>query len=170
MLRHGQPRCVEVACDLANRRPHQEVKCPPKQWVTTEPDKRDGRSDGQHDRELDAGDQPAIHVTMEGMLRFEANSRGSSGHHGDGSWWVEGFRAAGPIVMLVEDGSVWVMDQQGVRHALDAPGVVVWDTGDWVAYGSEGPAKIKDYWAPRASETGFHPCGPMGAPRGLPPS
>jgi hypothetical protein len=104
---------------------------------------------------------------MEGMLRFHANSRGSS--RPDGNWWVEGFRAAGPIVMLVEDGSVWVMDQQGARHALDSPGVVVWDTGDWVAYGSEGPAKVKDYWAPRVSEIGFHPCGPMDASRGLPP-
>jgi hypothetical protein len=103
------------------------------------------------------------------MLRFEANSRGSSEHLDDGSWWVEGFRAAAPMVMVIEDDSVWVVDQQGVRHALNAPSVVVWDTGEWVEYGSEGPAKIKDYWARRVSGTGFHPCGPGDAPRGLPP-
>jgi hypothetical protein len=97
---------------------------------------------------------------MEGMLRFEANSHGNSEHHGDGSWRIEGFRAAGPIVMSVEGGSIWVIDQQGARHALDSPAVVVWDTGDWVAYGSGGPAKVKDYWAPRVSDIGFHPCGP----------
>ena len=103
------------------------------------------------------------------MLGFEAESRGSSEHHGGGSWRVEGFRAASPIVMVVESGTVWIMDQRGVRHTLNAPSVVAWDMGEWVAYGSEGPAKIKDYWAPRMSETGFHPCGPVDASRGLPP-
>lgn len=71
--------------------------------------------------------------------------------------------------MVVERGSVWVMDQQGGRHELDAPGVVAWETGEWVAYGSDGPAAFKDYWAPRLSEAGFHPCGPVDAPRGSPP-
>lgn len=103
------------------------------------------------------------------MLRFEANSRGNFEHHGDSSWWAGEFRAAAPIVMVIEDGTVWVMDQEGVRHALKAPSVVIWDTGDWVAYGSEGLGKSKDYWAPRVTETGFHPCGPVDAPRGLPP-
>ena len=103
------------------------------------------------------------------MLTFEANGRGSSEHHGDGSWRIEGFRAAAPVVMAIEDGSIWVVDQQGVRHAVTGPGVVVWDTGEWVEYGSEGPAKTKDYWAPRVSGTGFHPCGPVDAPRGVPP-
>jgi len=62
-----------------------------------------------------------------------------------------------------------IANQQGVRHALNAPSVVVWDTGEWVEHGSEGPAEIKDYWARRVSGTGFHPCGPGDAPRGLPP-
>jgi hypothetical protein len=103
------------------------------------------------------------------MLRFEVNSRGSSEHHGHGSWWVEGFRAAAPVIAVIEDDSVWVADQQGARHAVNAPSVVAWDTGEWVQYGSEGPAKIKDYWAPRVADTGFHPCGPEDAPRGVPP-
>jgi hypothetical protein len=102
------------------------------------------------------------------VLKFEANSRGGSQHLGDSSWWVEGFRTAAPMVMAIEDGSVWVVNQEGVRRTLNAPSVVVWDTGEWVEYGSEGPAKIKDYWAPRVSRTGFHPCGPEDAPRGLP--
>ena len=103
------------------------------------------------------------------MLRFKANSRGSSEHHSDGSWRVEGFRAAAAIVTVVEGGSIWILDQRGVRQALRAPSVVIWDTGEWVEYGSEGPAKIVDYWAPRESSTGFHPCGPEDAPPGLPP-
>ena len=101
------------------------------------------------------------------MLKFEANGSGSAEH--SGHWRVEGFRAAAPVVMVVERGSLWVMDQQGTRHPLHAPGVVSWDTGEWVAYGSEGPSATRDYWAPRMSETGFHPCGPVDAPKGAPP-
>jgi hypothetical protein len=101
------------------------------------------------------------------MLRFEADGSGSAEHHG--IWQVEGFRAAASVVVVVEGGSLWVLDQQGTRHELNAPGVVAWDTGEWVAYGSEGPVTFKDYWAPRVSEAGFHPCGPVGAPKGLPP-
>jgi hypothetical protein len=51
----------------------------------------------------------------------------------------------GDLVIRSRTARFGVTDQQGVWHAQDAPGVVVWDTGDWVAYGSEGPAKIKDY-------------------------
>lgn len=101
------------------------------------------------------------------MLSFEANAHGRGEHRSD--WQVLGYRAAAPWMMVLEDGSLWVMDQEGVRHTLNAPSVVIWDTGEWVAYGSEGPAKYKDYWAPRASETGYHPCGPIDAPPGLPP-
>lgn len=97
---------------------------------------------------------------------FEANARGSGEHHSDGVWRVEGFRAAAPTVMVIEDGSVWAVDQQGVRRTLNAPSVVIWNTGEWVEYGSEAHAKIKDYWAPRVSDSGFHPCGPEGSPRG----
>jgi len=101
------------------------------------------------------------------MLKFEANGSGRAEH--SGNWRVEGFRAAAPVVMVVERGSLWVMDQQGTRHPLHAPGVVSWDTGEWVAYGSEGPSATRDYWAPRVSETGFHPCGPVDAAMGAPP-
>lgn len=101
------------------------------------------------------------------VLSFEANAHGGGEHRSD--WQVVAFRAAAPTVMVLEDGSLWIMDQEGVRHTLNAPSVVSWDTGDWVAYGSEGRTKFKDYWAPRVSGTGFHPCGPTDAPRGLPP-
>ena len=101
------------------------------------------------------------------MLSFEASARGNAEHGAD--WQVIGFRAAAPVVMVLEDGSLWVVDQNGVRRTLNAPAVTTWDTGEWVAYGAEGPAKFKDYWAPRVSETGFHPCGPVDAPPGLPP-
>lgn len=102
------------------------------------------------------------------MLSFEASARGR-GEYRRGGWRVVGFRVAAPHVLVLEDGSLWVTDQEGVRHTLDAPTVVIWDTGEWVSYGSEGPAKFKDYWHPRVSETGFHPCGPPEAPPGLPP-
>jgi hypothetical protein len=99
------------------------------------------------------------------MLTFEAStSRGITG----GSWKLEGYRAAGPVVMVIEHGSIWVADQHGVRQRLGAPGVVMWDTGDWVQYGSDGPTELKEYWAPRQSAIGFHPCGPVDAPRGTP--
>ena len=101
------------------------------------------------------------------MLRFEAAAHGSAQQRG--IWRTVGFRAAAPVVMVVESGSVWVMDQQGVQHSVNAPGVVTWDTGEWVSYGSDGPATLKDYWASRVSDTGFHPCGPIDAPKGTPP-
>jgi hypothetical protein len=101
------------------------------------------------------------------MLRFEVGARGSAEHNG--IWGTVGFRAAAPVVMVVESGSVWVMDQQGDQQVVNAPGVMVWDTGEWVSYGSDGHATVKDYWASRVSDTGFHPCGPINAPKGTPP-
>jgi hypothetical protein len=101
------------------------------------------------------------------MMSFQVHASGRVDHHG--TWQVEGFRASSPIVMVLEEGSIWVTNQQGDRQTLGATGVVVWDTGDWVEYGSEVPARFKDYWAPRVSSTGYHPCGPIDAPPGLPP-
>jgi hypothetical protein len=73
---------------------------------------------------------------------------------------MDGYRAAGPVVMVIEEGSIWVLDQHGTQQELSAPGVVIWDTGEWVEYGSENPARTAYYWAPRVSDTGFHPCSP----------
>jgi hypothetical protein len=108
------------------------------------------------------------------MFMFKAQSQGSSRQQDSGTPRIDavkvGFRASAPVIIVVQDGSAWVMGQQGEVHTLKAPSVVGWDTGEWVAYGHDGPGEILDFWAPRVSETGFHPCGPEDAEPGSPPS
>ena len=60
---------------------------------------------------------------------------------------VVGYRAPGPGVLVVQEGTGWVMRQDGSRENIDAKSVVMWDTGDWVEYGSDGAFKTCDYWA-----------------------
>ena len=60
---------------------------------------------------------------------------------------VGGYRAPGPGVMVVQDGSGWVMRSDGSREDIDAKSVVIWDTGDWVEYGGSGALRTCDYWA-----------------------
>jgi hypothetical protein len=65
-----------------------------------------------------------------------------------------GFRAPGHMIMVVRDGSGWVMNQDGVPEPVDAVTVVAWDAGDWVAYGSDGSGEFKAdlYWATDMTE------------------
>lgn len=49
-----------------------------------------------------------------------------------------GFRAPGRIVLVVQQGTGWVVREDGGRDVLDAKSVVIYDTGDWVEYGSDG--------------------------------
>jgi hypothetical protein len=60
-----------------------------------------------------------------------------------------GFRAPGAGVLVVEDGTVWVALADGTRADLPAKSVVVYETDDWVEYGSDGqlPWTVRDYWA-----------------------
>lgn len=61
------------------------------------------------------------------MLLFHEVSADGGTH--TGTWQLVGFRASAPVTMVLEEDSMWITDQQGARHALAAPGVVVWETG-----------------------------------------
>jgi hypothetical protein len=62
---------------------------------------------------------------------------------------VVGYRAPGPGVVIVEEGTGWVGLPDGSRENLTAKSVVVYETNDWVEYGSDGtePFRTRDYWA-----------------------
>jgi len=67
---------------------------------------------------------------------------------------VHGVRAPGRIVMVVREGSAWVLLEDGSRKNLIAPSVVTWEPGEWVEYGSntgEG-CKTESYGAEDFSE------------------
>jgi hypothetical protein len=49
-----------------------------------------------------------------------------------------GFRAPGRIVLLVQQGTGWALRADGDREVLDVGSVVIYDTGEWVEYGSDG--------------------------------
>ena len=40
--------------------------------------------------------------------------------------------------MVVQEGSGWVLRQEGTRKNLTAASVVIWEPGEWVEYGSYG--------------------------------
>jgi hypothetical protein len=65
-----------------------------------------------------------------------------------------GFRAPGRMTMVLREGCGWVMSQNGVPEPISALTVVGWDTGDWVAYGSDGTSEFKAdlYWATNMPE------------------
>src|SRR5258708_15567368 len=65
-----------------------------------------------------------------------------------------GHRAPGVGVLVVEEGTGWVMGQDGMREAIGAKSVVMWDVGDWVEYGSDDGLKAEEYWAAREPEGG----------------
>ena len=49
-----------------------------------------------------------------------------------------GFHAPGGIVLVVQQGTGWALREDGSREVLDAKSVVVYETGEWVEYGSDG--------------------------------
>jgi hypothetical protein len=49
-----------------------------------------------------------------------------------------GFRAPGRTVLVVREGTGWVLGQGGDREALDAKTVVIYESGDWIEYASDG--------------------------------
>jgi hypothetical protein len=65
-----------------------------------------------------------------------------------------GFRAPGPIVMVLQEGTGWVLRQDGSRETVEGPSVVIFDTGDWFEYGtnSNSGVKIDSYWETDLSE------------------
>ena len=65
-----------------------------------------------------------------------------------------GLRAPGRIIMVVQEGSGWVLRQDGTHADVAAKSVVTWDTGDWVEYGCDGSSEFKfeSYWEAYLSE------------------
>lgn len=65
-----------------------------------------------------------------------------------------GVRAPGRVIMVLQEGSGWVMRQNGVREDIAAKTVVFWDADDWMEYGSDGCDKFKaeSYWSADFSE------------------
>lgn len=53
------------------------------------------------------------------MRVIPINSRGSES--GSGEMLGSGFRASGPIVLVVDKGHYWVVDHDGQRVDADAP-------------------------------------------------
>jgi hypothetical protein len=67
---------------------------------------------------------------------------------------VHGVRAPGRIVMVVREGSGWVLLQDGTRENLTATSVVTWASGEWVEYGTNAGEGLKteSHWAEDLSE------------------
>jgi hypothetical protein len=70
---------------------------------------------------------------------------------------VHGLRAPGRIVMVVREGSGWVVLQNGTRENPTATSVVTWEPGEWVEYGCNAGEgwKSESYWAEDLSEEGW---------------
>ena len=81
------------------------------------------------------------------MLTFKVKAWGRSESAGPGMSQIVGYRAPGPGVLVVQEGAGWVKRQDGTRENIDAKSVVMWDTGDWVEYGSDGRFETYDFWA-----------------------
>lgn len=73
---------------------------------------------------------------------------------GSGQVQGHGLRVPGRVVMLLQQGSGWVMRQDGTREEIAAENVVIWDDGEWMEYGSDGSSEFKAefYWAAVLSE------------------
>ena len=63
-----------------------------------------------------------------------------------------GRRAAGAGVLVVHEGTGWVLGPDGTREAISAKSVVMWDAGQWVEYGSDDGLKAEEYWAAQEPE------------------
>ena len=86
------------------------------------------------------------------MHAFKVMAYEHGAHRPLGNFRVVGHRAPGPGVLVVKEGTGWVLGQDGSREDIDAMSVVTWDTGDWVEYGSDGGFKTDGYWAAQESE------------------
>jgi hypothetical protein len=49
-----------------------------------------------------------------------------------------GFRAPDRVVLVVRKGTGWFLSQDGTRKAADAMTVVIYESGDWIEYASNG--------------------------------
>jgi len=81
------------------------------------------------------------------MFTFKVKAWGQADYAGPGKSQIVGYRAPGRGVLVVQEGTGWVARQDGSRENIGAKSVVMWETGDWVEYGSDGGFKTCDYWA-----------------------
>lgn len=67
---------------------------------------------------------------------------------------MNGRRAPGRVVMVLQEGSCWVRRADASREDLTAKSVVIWEPGEWVEYGGDGNEgyKIEGYWEQDLSE------------------
>jgi hypothetical protein len=49
-----------------------------------------------------------------------------------------GFQAPGRMILIWQEGSGWVAGQDGTREAVEAKTVVIYESGEWVEYASDG--------------------------------
>lgn len=49
-----------------------------------------------------------------------------------------GFQAPGRMILVVREGTAWVQREDSTRETISAKGVVMYDAGDWIEYGSDG--------------------------------
>lgn len=91
------------------------------------------------------------------MRTFKANRTEGTNAPPDpcrGQWRIHGRRTPGRVVMVIQEGSCWVLRDDGTREDLTAKSVVIWEPGEWVEYGGEGSEsyKIEGYWSQDLSE------------------
>jgi hypothetical protein len=86
------------------------------------------------------------------MRWFEVREYMSSAGAPGGKFRVPGRRAPGAGVLVVQEGTGWVMEQDGTREAVSAKSVVVWEAGEWVEYGSDDGLEAEEYWAAQEPE------------------
>jgi hypothetical protein len=102
------------------------------------------------------------------MRVLQITATGSS--EGRGPVKIAGFRAAGPVLLVTKKGPTWVASQDGTRLELEGTVAVFFETGEWVEYGHDGEHSELTFYGARESDIGFHPCGPLDASTGDPPS
>lgn len=58
---------------------------------------------------------------------------------------ARGLRAPGTIVLAVQEGTGWILRQDGSREILQAGSVAVFEAGDWFEYGYDATDGFKAY-------------------------
>ena len=81
------------------------------------------------------------------VFRVRAYGKGGSASS-QNDYQVVGHRAHGPGVLVLEEGSGWLIAENGSRQEISAKTVVMWDAGDWVEFGTNNSSlfKFRDYW------------------------
>ena len=81
------------------------------------------------------------------MRWFAVSEYGTNGGIPGTKYRVLGRHAPGAGVLVVQEGTGWVMGQDGTREAISAKTVVMWAAGEWLEYGSDDGLTAEEYWA-----------------------